>query len=252
LSRRLIAIGAGWLRSVGEATGAFVLHLLLGLIILVVAVYFFLADGPAMVRTVMRLSPLEDRHEQELLGEFDRVSRAVVVATLLSAVVQGMLAGLGFWVAGLGSVFLLSMLTAVLALIPFVGAAAVWLAVSLWLFFVEQHYVASLVLAAYGVAVVSAADNVIKPLVLHGQSKLHPLLALLSVLGGAQALGPVGILVGPMVVVFLQTLLNILHRELSSLEARPTARRPPGPLPFILSLRLRGLRLTYPRPRKVR
>ncbi|HIM31482.1 MAG TPA: AI-2E family transporter, partial [Planctomycetes bacterium] len=56
----------------------------------------------------------------------------------------------------------------------------------------------------------------IKPLVLHGQSRLHPLLALLSVLGGVQALGPIGILVGPMIVVFLQTLLKILRRELRS------------------------------------
>ena len=58
-----------------------------------------------------------------------------------------------------------------------------------------------------------------RPLVLHGQSKLHPLLALLSVLGGIQALGPIGIVVGPMVVVFLQTLLKILQRELSSIDS---------------------------------
>ena len=69
------------------------------------------------------------------------------------------------------------------------------------------------------------ADNVIKPLVLHGQSNLHPLLALLSVLGGLTALGPIGILVGPMVVAFLQTMLKILQRELRSMEnvqSRPT------------------------------
>ena len=66
------------------------------------------------------------------------------------------------------------------------------------------------------------ADNLIKPYVLHGQSKLHPLLALLSVLGGVQALGPIGILVGPMVVSFLQALLNILHQELRNLD-KPSA-----------------------------
>jgi predicted PurR-regulated permease PerM len=77
-------------------------------------------------------------------------------------------------------------------------------------------------LAVYGTLVVSMADNVVKPLVLRGGSKLHPLLALLSVLGGAQVLGPIGILVGPMVVAFLQTLLNILHRELMALETTTT------------------------------
>jgi predicted PurR-regulated permease PerM len=110
------------------------------------------------------------------------------------------------------------MVTAITALIPFVGASAVWIPAALYLFFVEERTLAAVLLAAYGAGIVSVADNVIKPLVLHGQSNLHPLLALLSVLGGVQALGPIGILVGPMVVAFLQTLLNILHRELIAIE----------------------------------
>ncbi len=111
----------------------------------------------------------------------------------------------------------LMLLTMVLALIPFLGAASVWVPVSLWLYLYEERTWAAVLLAAYGFLVVSMADNVVKPWVLHGRSKLHPLLALLSVLGGVQALGPIGILVGPMVVVFLQTLLNILNREMDAL-----------------------------------
>ena len=218
LTQRVFAGAPDWVRTVGSATGALTLRAGFGLVIMVIALHFFLADGPAMVSSFMRLSPLDDRHERELLEEFDRVSRAVVVATLLSAAVQGALAGVGFWFAGLGSVFLLTVLTTVFALIPFVGAAAVWVPAALYLFFFEDRHLAGVLLALYGGGVVSLADNVIKPLVLHGQSNLHPLLALLSVLGGVQALGPIGVLVGPMVVVFLQTLLNILHRELLLFE----------------------------------
>jgi predicted PurR-regulated permease PerM len=86
----------------------------------------------------------------------------------------------------------------------------------------EERTWPAILLAVYGAAIVSTADNFIKPWVLQGRSKLHPLLALLSVLGGVQTLGPIGILVGPMIVVFLQTLLNILHRELTALD-RPRA-----------------------------
>jgi hypothetical protein len=75
------------------------------------------------------------------------------------------------------------------------------------------------ILAIYCTIVVSGIDNVIKPFILHGQSKLHPLLALLSILGGVQVLGPVGILVGPMLVSFLQALLNMLRKELDSFSA---------------------------------
>jgi predicted PurR-regulated permease PerM len=71
---------------------------------------------------------------------------------------------------------------------------------------------------AWGLLVVSTIDNVIKPIVLQGQSKLHPLLALLSVLGGVAALGPIGIFVGPIAVAFLQAALTMLAVEIDSLE----------------------------------
>lgn len=211
-----------WLRakllSFGGATTAFIGRFLFGVIILAIALFSFLLDGPAMLNALKQMSPLDDEHEDELIAEFDKVSRAVVLATLLSALAQGLLASIGFYFAGLNSIILLMLLTSVLALVPFVGAAAVWVPASLWLIFIDGRMSAGIFLAIYGAAVVSMADNIIKPFILHGQSNLHPLWALLSVLGGVSALGPVGILIGPMIVVFLQTLLKILQREISSMD----------------------------------
>ncbi len=203
---------------VGRTGASFLGSLLLGTAIMVIGLYFFLLDGPKMIESFKGLSPIDDEHEQELVSEFSRVSRAVVVATLLSALVQGLLAGIGFYFAGLESVFLLTVLSAVLAMVPFVGAAAVWIPCCLYLYFIDNNLTAAIGLTIYGVAVISMADNVIKPFVLHGQSNLHPLLALLSVLGGVTALGPIGILIGPMVVAFLQTLLKILQREMQAMD----------------------------------
>lgn len=219
--------GTTWLRgkmvSLGGATTAFLGRFAFGVIILAIALFSFLLDGPAMLNALKQMSPLDDQHEDELITEFDKVSRAVVLATLLSALAQGILAAIGFYLAGLDSVILLMLLTSVLALVPFVGAAAVWVPATLWLLFVEGHLGAGIFLGIYGTVVISMADNVIKPIILHGQSNLHPLWALLSVLGGVSALGPVGILVGPMVVVFLQTLLQILQREISAMDQETEA-----------------------------
>jgi predicted PurR-regulated permease PerM len=114
----------------------------------------------------------------------------------------------------------------VTALVPFVGAAATWIGVCGYIYFYGERLVngatvqgdpkTAIILAIYCTIVVSGIDNVIKPFILHGQSKLHPLLALLSILGGIQVLGPVGILVGPMLVSFLQALLNMLRKELDT------------------------------------
>lgn len=204
--------------------GGFLARWIIGLAVLVISFYYFLADGPEMVNAVMRLSPLDDRYELQMINEFDRISRAVVMAALLSAFVQGVLAGFAYYLVGMEVVFLLTFLTMLLALVPFVGAAAVWIPCSLWLWLYEERTLAAALLAIYGVAVVSMADNVIKPVVLHGQSNMHPLMALLSVLGGVQALGPIGILIGPMIVALLQAMLNILRVELQN----PGEQSPPG------------------------
>jgi len=153
-----------------------------------------------------------------LLLEFDRISRAIVLATILSALVQGLIAGIGYYFCGMPSLVLLILLTTVFALVPLFGPATVWVPVCLYLAVYEQRITEASLLAAWGVLVVGTSDNIVKALVLHGQSQLHPLLALMSVIGGVQALGPIGIVVGPMVVALLQTLLGILRRELSNME----------------------------------
>jgi predicted PurR-regulated permease PerM len=206
--------------SLTSATGSYLAQVLVGVVVLVIAVYFFLIDGPAMIQTLMRLSPLDDAYEARLLMEFDRTSRAVVLASVLSAVVQGLLAVIAFWFCGFDSIILLFLLTSLMALVPFLGAASVWVPCSIYLGVVDERWTAAIVLAVYGAAVVSSIDNVIKVYVLHGRSTLHPLFALLSVLGGLKVFGPIGILVGPMVVVFLQTLLEILNHELAGRDAR--------------------------------
>jgi hypothetical protein len=225
----------GLLRNAVKASGLFLLgvgvvqsalRLVLGLIIMVLALYYFLVDGPTMIRSIMRLSPLDDQYEQELLEKFANVSRGVVLAVLAAAVVQGLLAGVGYYFAlNAGApVFLLTAMTMIGAVVPFVGAAGVWIPTCLWIYFYQERIVggvveqgdpfAAVVLAIYCGCIVSTIDNVIKPLVLHGQSNIHPLLALLSVLGGIQALGPAGILIGPMVVAFIHALLVMVNREL--------------------------------------
>jgi predicted PurR-regulated permease PerM len=199
-------------------TTQFLGRMLVCLAVMILATYYFFADGSTMLESLLRLSPLETSHTQALLDQFGGITRAVVTATMVSACVQGILLAAGYYVAGLSSLFLLIALSMLLTLVPFVGAALVWAPACLWLFAIEGRTPAAVILAVYCLAVGLIADNFVKPLVLHGQSNLHPLLALLSVIGGIQALGPIGILVGPMVVAFLQTLLNMVHAELMKLQ----------------------------------
>ncbi|MBM4010007.1 MAG: AI-2E family transporter [Planctomycetota bacterium] len=219
-----------WIAPVAARAPVVVGKVLLGVIVTIVSLFYFFADGVRMLEGVTRLVPLDRRYQWQLLEEFEEISRAVVSSLLLAALVQAVLAGIGFYVAGLEKVFLLTLLTFFGALVPVAGAAIVWGAASLWLLVFAKSTWAAAGLALWGLCVVSTADNVVKPMVLHGQSKLHPLLALLSVLGGVGAVGPIGIFVGPIAVAFLQAALTMLQAELDSLSAGGDgpAARPPG------------------------
>lgn len=229
-SQPMLAYARDQLFELGASTTAFLVHMMLGIAITVISLYFFLLDGPAMIESIKALSPIDDMHEDELIREFGQVSRAVVLATLLSALVQGILGGFGYYFAGLDSIFLLAMVTSCMALVPFVGAASVWVPCCLYLYFVDHSLIAAVGLAIYGILAISFADNVIKPIVLHGQSNMHPLIALLSILGGIATMGPIGLLVGPMIVAFLQSMLRILRRELASMDQQESLASAPSTL----------------------
>jgi predicted PurR-regulated permease PerM len=195
-----------------------IISLSIGLLVMLFCVYYFLADGRNMVKAVTKLTPLDDKYVTQLFEEFGNLTRAIVLSMLLAAGAQGLLAGIGYFVAGVSHVFLLTILTVVFAMLPLVGATFVWGSAAAWLYFIDGRPGAAIGLTIYCVIVVSLADNLVKPLVLQGKSNLHPLPALLSILGGVSALGPIGVFVGPMVMALLHTLLVMLRNELKTLE----------------------------------
>ncbi|MGC3969434.1 MAG: AI-2E family transporter [Pirellulales bacterium] len=205
-----------------QYVGGLLWEIVVGLVVVLLGVYYFLADGPSMLGSLVELTPLDRKHTERLLMDFGNLTRAVVLSMVLAALAQGLLAGAGYLFVGVKSVFLLTLLTILFAMVPLVGATLIWGGVCAWLYFYEQRTGAAIGLAIYCAVVVSMADNIIKPLVLQERSNLHPLPALLSVLGGAQALGPIGVFIGPMVLALLHTLLVMLHGEMKSLEPKRT------------------------------
>ncbi|MDP1644177.1 MAG: AI-2E family transporter [Thiobacillus sp.] len=121
--------------------------------------------------------------------------RAVVFGIVLTALAQGVLAGLGYWVAGLAAPALWGMITALVSLIPFVGPV-VWIGLSLSLL-AHGETQAALGLFLWGALVVSWVDNLIRPLVISGPTRIPFLLVFLGVLGGLKAFGLIGLFLGP-------------------------------------------------------
>ena len=188
-------------------------YFLIGFAVLVVGLYYFFVDGPDFLRRLQRLSPLDDRDEEILFARFQRVCRGVVLATIVSSFVQAALATVGFIVVGAERPVLLGIITLLFSMVPFVGSAGVWGPVAIYLLF-HQQYTGGLVLIAYGTAVVSTSDNLVKTYVIHGQGQLHPLVVFVTMLGALRVIGLWGIFIGPLVAAVFYALLTLLHRHL--------------------------------------
>jgi predicted PurR-regulated permease PerM len=183
-------------------SGAFVvgaLNALVGLAVTLFLLFFFLRDGDAIVRTGVGLIPLAPERRDHLMEHVGAVIRAVVFGSLLTALVQGVLVAAGFALVGLPSPLVFGALAAVGALIPLVGTPLVWVP-AVAVLFLQGRWIAALFLAGWGVVVVSSADNVLRPLFISGRAQISTLPVFLGVLGGVSAFGPIGLVVGPVLV----------------------------------------------------
>jgi predicted PurR-regulated permease PerM len=198
------------LQGLVAVSGSFVvgaLNALVALAIMLFLLFFFLRDGDRMLATAVRLIPMTPARRGELVDHVAAVTRAVVFGSLLTALVQGVLVGVGFALVGLPSPVVFGAVAAVASLIPFVGTALVWVP-AVAVLFLQGRWVAALFLAAWSVAVVSSADNVVRPLFISGRAQISTLPVFLGLLGGVTAFGPIGLVVGPVVVALTLTLLR--------------------------------------------
>lgn len=168
------------------------------LVLVLVILFFFYRDGARMVRELRHVLErfIGDRTHGYLTAA-GATTRAVVYGILLTALIQGAVAGAGYWVAGLNSPVTLGVLTAMFALIPFATPLA-WGGAGLWLLF-QGETAAAIGVWVWGAAVVSQIDNVLRPLFISSVGAIPFLLVLFGVLGGLLAFGLVGLFAGPIV-----------------------------------------------------
>ena len=188
----------------------------------ITALYYFLADGPALIAAAEELIPLPVDHQRRLCERFATVVRAVVSATFLAAFCQGFATAIALQFCGIGYFWIFLAITSFASLIPLVGAWIVWGPCVAWLA-LQGHWTAASLLAVWGIAVVGMLDNGVKMYVLQSDADLHPLLAFMSVVGALQVLGLWGIFIGPIVASCLFALVQIFNLELKELakERRP-------------------------------
>jgi len=166
------------------------------------SLFFFYRDGEIILKQVSKaLEKVIGPRVHHYLDTISDTTRAVVYGVGLTAIAQALLAGVSYFVAGVPNPMVLTIITFIFALIPF-GPPMAYGAVSLWLFSQGQT-IEAIGVMAWGVCIVSTADNVIRPLVISGATQIPFLLIMFGVLGGIASFGLIGVFIGPVILAVL-------------------------------------------------
>jgi len=184
------------------ATVRNVAFFLFQLMLVLVAVFFLYKDGERFERWLWRLIDVPSPIRDKVRGTTGNMISAVVIGVLVTALAQGALGAIGFWICGLPSPILFGVLMAATALVPVVGAALIWVPAVAYLFIVGDM-VYGVILLVWGVVAVSGVDNILRPVLISGRTGLPFALMLLGAIGGLMAFGLFGLVVGPLVLALI-------------------------------------------------
>ena len=191
-----------------SATGTF----LVKSVLMLVALFFLLLDGPSLVGWLNEAIPLKRGQVTELLHEFRRVTVTVLVSTLATGGLQTALALTGYLIAHVPNPAFFAMVTFALSLVPFLGATVVVVAVGA-VKLATGHTAAGIFLVVFGFGVVGMIDNVLKPIFIRGGVPIHGAVIFFALFGGLAAFGPIGFLLGPLAVAFLVAVVRMYRRD---------------------------------------
>jgi predicted PurR-regulated permease PerM len=207
----------GWVARNGAALIGGLAGALVGFFLVLLSAYFFYVEGETIITELTYLSPLPSRYDREFTAQFKDVIDATFRGHVLTSLAQGLATTIGFVIAGVPGWLFWGAVATVTSLIPFIGAAAVWVPAAIYLYVSaamgHAAYWQSIFLTIWCLGVVSLIDNIVRPLAMKGKSQLPAIPLLFAVLGGMQAFGLVGLVVGPLVFSLLMTIIDIYKRS---------------------------------------
>ena len=188
---------------------------LLDLFVIFFTMFYFFRDGKKLLNMTENILPLKKQYKAKIHKKVNDVFFALVYGTIVTIIIQGIIAYIGFLIIGISSPLLWGVLISCSALLPFVGTAIIWL--PLGLFYLGDGYlnnetsliIKGIALLLYGSLVIGTIDNLIKPKIIGDRAKINPVIILIGVLGGLAAFGFVGLIIGPIILALLTTIIEL-------------------------------------------
>ncbi|MBI2413630.1 MAG: AI-2E family transporter [Deltaproteobacteria bacterium] len=188
---------------------AFVFNIFLAFI----TMFFLFRDGDKLFAIIMEVIPLSDYDKGQIVERNKEVIRATINGGVFVGLVQGALGGIAFWFLSLPGPILWGFVMFLFSFLPSVGSAIVWGPAVIYLL-VTGSSVKGIILALWGIFVIGLADNILRPFIVSGKTKLHPMLLFFSILGAVNVFGFIGIVAGPLILSIGQAMIEIYQHYL--------------------------------------
>ena len=183
------------------------------LLLILFITFFFFIEGDDFMNAIRELSPLDPAHNEEILGDVENTIKATLRGTVIVALTQGILGGVGFLIFGVPKAAFWGTVMVPASVIPVVGAALIWFPGALFLFF-QGHTGYALGLIFWGVVIIGAIDNLVKPYLMRGARYTPTIFTLFAIMGGIAYFGTVGFILGPLILSFLLSVLSIYQKTI--------------------------------------
>lgn len=209
VKEQLQALGGYIVNNIGKIFASTLSTLFL-LFLSIFGTFYFFRDGKELMQLLIKVSPLPDHQDEIIFERMAKSVRAVATGTILLALIQGVLASVGFLIFGVPHALLWGTLASIGALMPSIGTALATVPAIIYLS-VTGDTTMAIGLAVWSVLIVGFVDNLLGPYLIGRKNNMHPLIILIAVLGGINLFGPIGFIVGPVIVTLFFVLLEIYN-----------------------------------------
>lgn len=207
----------GWVARNGAAIVGSVAGIAVTFAMVLLSAFFFYVEGETILKELAILSPLPAEYDREFGEKFKSVVDATFKGHIFTAIAQGVVTGIGLAIAHVPAAIFWGFVAAVLSMLPMVGAAVVWVPAAIYLFISasmgDRSYFGAIFLVIWGITSVSLVDNVIRTWTMRGNAHLPAIPLLISVIGGMDAFGFIGLVIGPLVFSLLMSVIDIYKRS---------------------------------------
>ena len=187
-------------------------RILLDIVVVAFVFFFSLKDSGKILAFIKSISPLSKANEKIVTQQFKDITYSTIYGRFVVGLVQGLFAGIGFLIFGVGNTLVLTIVAIMLAVLPVVGVFLIWIPISIYMF-VSGHIVAAIIFTLYNLILVSNIDNLISMYIISKRTTLSPFIALISSVGGLFLFGVIGLILGPLIFAYFIILLDLYRNK---------------------------------------